>query len=67
MLEWTICEKCGKILDNSQEICNSCNTPVGKINMDYLTQYLSNTLFLVKTLDTVGKMIYIISAKVSTL
>lgn len=51
MLEWTICEKCGKILDNSQEICNSCNTPVGKINMDYLTQYLSNTLFLVKTLE----------------
>ena len=51
MLEWTICENCGKILDNSQEICNSCNTPVEKVNMNYLTQHLSNTLFLVKTLE----------------
>lgn len=51
MLEWTICENCGTILDNSKEICNSCNTPVGKINMDYFTQYFSNTLFLVKTLE----------------
>ena len=51
MLEWTICENCGKILDNSQEICGSCNTPVGKISMNYLTQHFSNTLFLVKTLE----------------
>lgn len=51
MLEWTICEKCGKILDNSQELCNSCDSPVGKIDMDYFTQYFSNTLFLVKTLE----------------
>lgn len=51
MLEWTICEKCGKILDNSQELCNSCDSPVEKIDMDYFTQYFSNTLFLVKTLE----------------
>ena len=51
MLEWTICEKCGKILDNSQEICSSCNTPVGKVDMNYLSQQFSNILFLVKTLE----------------
>ncbi|MDO5859882.1 AAA family ATPase [Methanobrevibacter sp.] len=49
MLEWTICSDCGKILDNSQEICQSCNSEVEKIHMDYLTGYLSNLTFLVNT------------------
>ena len=51
MLEWTVCNNCGKILDNSQTICPSCQSSVGKIRVDYLANQLSNLTFLVKTLD----------------
>ena len=51
MLEWTICNNCGKILDNSQKSCPSCGGEVCRINMDYLSDYLSNVTFLVKTLE----------------
>lgn len=50
MLEWTICSDCGKILDNGQETCQSCNSSVEKIHMDYLANYLTNLNFLVKTI-----------------
>ena len=51
MLEWTICNDCGKILDNSQETCPNCSGQVNRIHMDYLTRYLSNLKFLVKTIE----------------
>ena len=51
MLEWTICNNCGKILDNSQTTCQSCGSEVGKIHMDYLNDYLANFTFI---LNTVG-------------
>ena len=51
MLEWTVCNNCGKILDNSQTICPSCQSSIGKIHMEYLADQLSNLTFLVKTLD----------------
>ena len=51
MLEWTICNNCGKILDNSQKSCPSCGGEVCKVNMDYLSGYLSNVTFLVRTLE----------------
>ena len=51
MLEWTICNNCGKILDNSQKSCPSCAGEVCKVNMDYLSGYLSNVTFLVRTLE----------------
>ncbi|WP_296880430.1 AAA family ATPase [uncultured Methanobrevibacter sp.] len=51
MLEWTICSDCGKILDNSQETCQSCQSDVDKIHMDYLTPYLTNLNFLVSTIS----------------
>lgn len=51
MLEWTICNNCGKILDNSQTSCPSCGGEVCRINMDYLRNYLSNVTFLVRTLE----------------
>ncbi|WP_406536843.1 AAA family ATPase [Methanobrevibacter sp.] len=50
MLEWTVCKNCGKILDNSQNTCSSCDSDVDKIHMDYLTGYMANLNFLVKTL-----------------
>lgn len=50
MLEWTICNNCGKILDNSQSTCSSCSSDVDKIHMDYLAGYMTNLNFLVKTL-----------------
>lgn len=51
MLEWTICNNCGKILDNSQTICPNCQGNVEKIHMDFLSGQLSNLTFLVKTLS----------------
>ncbi len=51
MLVWTVCNNCGKILDNSQTICPSCNSEVSKITMDYLNDYLSNFIFIIKTLN----------------
>ena len=50
MLEWTVCKNCGKILDNSQNTCSSCDSDVDKIHMDYLAGYMTNLNFLVKTL-----------------
>ena len=51
MLEWTICNNCGKILDNSQTICPDCATGLDKIHIDYLKDELSGLTFLVRTLD----------------
>ncbi|WP_298502677.1 AAA family ATPase [uncultured Methanobrevibacter sp.] len=51
MLEWTICNNCGKILDNSQTVCGNCQGSVDKIGIDYLAGQLSSLRFLVNTLD----------------
>ncbi|WP_231483672.1 AAA family ATPase [Methanobrevibacter sp. YE315] len=51
MLEWTVCNNCGRILDSSQNTCSNCGGKVEKVHMDYLTNYLSNLNFLVKTLN----------------
>ncbi|WP_458404023.1 AAA family ATPase [Methanobrevibacter sp.] len=51
MLEWTVCNNCGKILDNSKVICESCGNEVAKIHMDYLQKNLADLNFLVKTLS----------------
>lgn len=51
MLEWTVCNTCGKIFDNSQKTCPDCNGDVEKIHMDDLAGYLTNLNFLVKTLE----------------
>lgn len=51
MLEWTICNNCGKIVDNSQTACPGCQGDVDKIGMDYLAGQLSNLCFLVNTMD----------------
>ncbi|MEE1133667.1 MAG: AAA family ATPase [Methanobrevibacter sp.] len=51
MLEWTICTKCGKVLDNSKDICPSCNSKTEKLNMDFFKNHLANLTFLIKTLD----------------
>ena len=51
MLEWSICNNCGKILDNSQTTCQSCGSEVEKVHMDYLNDYLNNFMFLVKTVN----------------
>ena len=51
MLEWTICSNCGKIFDNSQETCPTCNVSVDRVHMDYLTGYWVNLNFLIKTIS----------------
>lgn len=51
MLEWTICRDCGKLLDNGQETCQSCGGEVDRVHMDYLAGYMSNLMFLVKTIN----------------
>ena len=51
MLEWTICSNCGKIFDNSQETCPTCNVSVDRVHMDYLTGYWVNLDFLIKTIS----------------
>lgn len=51
MLEWTICNNCGKILDNAQTTCPSCGSEVDKVQMDYLTNYLNTFTFLVRTVN----------------
>lgn len=51
MIEWTVCSNCGKILDNSQIKCPSCNGSVSKTNMDCLTKQLSDLVFVVNTLN----------------
>lgn len=51
MLEWTICNECGKILDNEMTSCKFCGGSVDKIHMDYLTGYLTNLNFLISTIS----------------
>lgn len=51
MLEWTVCNNCGKILDSSQVKCESCGNEVTKVHIDYLTNCLTDLNFLVKTLS----------------
>ena len=51
MLEWTICNKCGKILDNSQTACPSCGSEVEKVQMDYLIGYLNDFRFIVSAVN----------------
>ena len=51
MLEWTICTNCGKVLDNSKNICPGCGGKTDKVNVDFLKNQLSDLKFLIKTLD----------------
>ena len=51
MIEWTICTKCGKVLDNSKETCPVCNTKTDRLDVASLKGHLSNVTFLIKTLD----------------
>ena len=51
MLEWTICTNCGKILDNSKNICPACNEKTEKLGIDFLKNRLANLTFVTKTLD----------------
>lgn len=51
MIEWTICTKCGKVLDNSKDLCPECGDKTDKLNMDFLKNHLSDVTFLIKTLD----------------
>lgn len=51
MIEWTICTKCGKVLDNSKTVCPACSNKTEKLNMAALKNHLTNVTFLVKTLD----------------
>ena len=51
MLEWTICNDCGKILDSTQTTCPNCEGETEKIDIDYLAQYLTNLNFLVNTIS----------------
>jgi len=51
MLEWTICNKCGKILDNSQTACPSCGSEIEKVQMDYLIGYLNDFRFIVSAVN----------------
>ena len=51
MLKWTICENCGKLLDNSQDTCPFCASNVKKVDISYLKNYTSQLLLLVKTVD----------------
>ena len=51
MIEWTICTRCGKVLDNSKDICPVCNMKTDKLDMSALKNHLANVTFLIKTLD----------------
>ncbi len=51
MIEWTICTKCGKVLDNSKDTCPVCNMKTDKLDMSALKNHLANVTFLVRTLD----------------
>ena len=51
MLEWTVCNNCGKILDNSQTTCPTCGSQVDKIDIGYLSNELAKLKFLVNTLN----------------
>jgi len=49
MLEWTICNSCGNILDSSNETCPNCGSETEKIGMEYLRSYMTGLSFLIKT------------------
>ena len=51
MIEWTVCNNCGKILDNSQSVCPTCGSEVEKVDMSYLNNELTKLKFLVNTLN----------------
>ena len=51
MIEWTICTKCGKVLDNSKETCPSCGSKTDRLGMETLKGHLSNVTFLIRTMD----------------
>ena len=51
MLEWTVCTNCGKVLDNSKEVCPSCGAKTDNVGMDFLKNHLSDMEFIIKTLD----------------
>ena len=51
MLEWTVCNNCGKILDNSQTACPTCGSQLDKIDISYLSNELTKLKFLVNTLN----------------
>ena len=51
MLEWTICTKCGKVLDNSKTECPTCANKTDKLGIDFLKENVKDLTFLVKTLD----------------
>ena len=51
MLEWTICSKCGKVLDNSKTECPACANKTDKLGIDFLKENVKDLTFLVKTLD----------------
>lgn len=50
MLQWNICNNCGKILDNSQKTCPKCNDELDNIQMDYLKSNLDDLTFLINTI-----------------
>lgn len=58
MLEWTICESCGKLLDNSQDVCPFCASNVKKVDISYLKEYTSRLLVMVKTVDGMSMDIF---------
>ncbi len=51
MLEWTICENCGKLLDNSWDTCPFCASDVKKVDISYIKDYTSQLMLMVKTVD----------------
>ena len=58
MLEWTICENCGKILDNFQGTCPFCGSAVKKVDMSYVKDYTSQLLLLARTVDAMPSDIF---------
>ena len=41
MIEWTICTKCGKVLDNSKDVCPACGNSTDKLDMAVLKSHLA--------------------------
>ena len=63
MLEWTICENCGKLLDNSQDTCPFCASDVKRVDINYLKDYTSQLLFMVRTVDGMPLNIFPLTSK----
>ena len=51
MIEWTICENCGKILDANQNTCPHCGSITRKTDISFLKDYYFKVSFLIKTID----------------